>query len=204
MAEDKKQNKKVEGSEQKFKASPDKVEREKTEVKEEKKETKKTQQKVKKTEVVVNVQSVQGSVKTASYICRMIRYKSIDKAIEELELVAKQKKVVKMKGEIPHRKGKGIMAGRYPHKLAKQFLILVKSLKSNAESHDVENPIIVEAIPNKAYLPFGKRGKVRRKRFHLKLRAMEKKIWYGQKKKSSSEQVQASNVTTAPLGEVKK
>lgn len=152
----------------------------------EKKETKKTQQKVKKTEVVVNVQSVQGSVKTASAICRMIRYKPIDKAIEELELVAKQKKVVKMKGEIPHKKGIGIMAGRYPHKLAKQFLILVKSLKANADAHDVENPIIVEAIPNKAYLPFGKMGRVRRKRFHLKLRAMEKKLWYGQKKKGGA------------------
>ncbi|VVB79677.1 50S ribosomal protein L22 [uncultured archaeon] len=151
---------------------------------EKKKETKKVQQKVKKTEVVVNAQSVQGSVKTASAICRMIRYKPLEKAIEELELVAKQKKVVKMKGEIPHKKGVGIMAGRYPHKLAKEFLVLVKSLKSNADSHDVENPIIVEAIPNKAYLPFGRMGKVRRKRFHLRLKAMEKKLWYAQNKKT--------------------
>lgn len=173
MAEEKKKTKKLE-------EKPE----EKVEAPEEKKkeEKKKPAQKIKKTEVEVNVRSVQGSLKTASAICKMIRYKTLDKAIEDLELVAKQKKVVVMKGEIPHRKGDGIMAGRYPHKLAKQFLILVKSLKSNADNHDVENPIIVEAIPNKAYLPFGKMGRVRRKRFHLRLRAMEKKKWYESKK----------------------
>lgn len=187
--EEEKQNKKTGKTEEK-KEKVETPEQKPVEEKksESKKETKKPQQKVKKTEVVVNAQSIPGSVKTASYICRMIRYKSLDKAIEELELVVKEKKVVEMKGEIPHRKGRGIMAGRYPHKLAKEFLVLVKSLKSNAENHDVENPIIVEAIPNKAYLPFGKMGRVRRKRFHLKLKAMEKKVWYGKKRKKGGVQ----------------
>ena len=122
------------------------------------------------------------SEKTSGAICRMIKYKPISVAIADLEQVAKLKKVVPMRGEIPHRKGKGIMAGRFPQKHAKAFIILLKSLKGNADNHDVDEPIIVEAYANKGYKPYGRFGRVQKKRSHITLRAISMKDFKKNKK----------------------
>lgn len=148
----------------------------KTETKTEKIEDKKTQtekkpekvitKKVKKDEVAVNAHSVPISPVTSIYICRFIRNKTIDKAIKDLEEVQKLRKVVPMSGEIPHRKGK-VMSGRFPQRAAGYFIKLLKGLKGNADNHDVEEPIITEAIANKAPRPMARFGRWERKRAHI-------------------------------------
>lgn len=138
----------------------------------------------KKDEAIVNGVSVPISTKVSMAICKFIKRKSIDKAISDLEEVAKLKKVIPMVGEIPHKKGKGIMSGRYPIRAVGFFIRMLKDLKANANVNGVEDPIIVEAVPNKAARPFGRMGAIKRKRTHIKIRVTEKgKLNKGGKKK---------------------
>jgi ribosomal protein L22 len=142
---------------------------------EEKKEVKKETKKPKK-EAFVNSFNAHLSTKTSAYVCKFIKNKSIDDAISDLELVIVQKKVVPMKGEIPHRKGKGIMAGRYPRNAAEHFINLLKTLKGNSNVNGIEEPIIVEAVANLGERPFGKFGAIRRKRTHIRIVAKNKLV----------------------------
>lgn len=144
--------------------------------------------KIKKIEAVVNSFSLPISTKISCAICKFIKGKKIDKAIEDLNEVIHEKKAVPMKGEIPHRKGKGIMSGRFPGKAATYFITLLKALKGNSNANELENPRISEAIANLASRPFGKQGKVRKKRTHVMIKVMEKKLisktnWKGKKMK---------------------
>jgi len=147
---------------------------EKKEVQEKKQETKIQPKKVKRDYAIVNGYSTPVSTKEAVAICRFIRGMSIKQAINELENVLRLKRVIPMKGEIPHRKGEA-MAGRYPRVSSQEMIKLLKSLLANANFNDMENPIISEAISNKAQRPFGKGGRTRKKRTHIKLVAREKK-----------------------------
>ncbi len=140
---------------------------------EEKKESKKEAKKP-KTEAFVNSFNAHLSTKTSAYVCKFIKNKSIESAISDLEMVIAKKKVVPMKGEIPHRKGKGIMAGRYPRNAAEHFIQLLKTLKGNSNVNGIEEPIIVEAVANLGERPFGKYGAVRRKRTHIRIVAKNK------------------------------
>ena len=126
----------------------------------------------KRTNAVVNGVNSPISTKHSAAICRFIKRKSIREAIKDLEQVARIKKPVPMKGEIPHRKGK-IMSGRFPEKAAKEFIVLLKSLSTNSIYNGLENPIIVEAVANIGARPFGRHG-VRRKRTHVRIVAEEK------------------------------
>jgi ribosomal protein L22 len=143
-------------------------------VEEEKKDVKKEPIKKKREEAVVHGYDLPMSTKTSGAICRFIKGKTIGSAIRDLELVVLMKKPVPMRGEIPHRKGKGIAGGRYPQKAAKNFIVLLKSLAGNAS--DIDEPIIAEAFANLASRPYGKFGRVRKKRTHIKIVAKEKKI----------------------------
>jgi ribosomal protein L22 len=67
-----------------------------------------------------------------------------------------------------------MMSGRYPIKAVEHFIILLKTLKANSNVNGVEEPIIVEAVPNKASRPFGRMGAIKRKRTHVKIRVVEK------------------------------
>lgn len=158
----------------------EKVEDKKTEVKadekvDKKKEKKQPVKKIKKEFVVVNARSVPISTKDAKYICKFVKKKRIGDAIRDLEDVIARRKAVPMKGEIPHRHGK-IMSGRFPQRASKEFIVLLKSLLGNANNHDVEEPIVSEAIANKAARPFGRFGRWQRKRTHVKLVAREFKL----------------------------
>jgi len=146
-----------------------------------KSEVKKPTKKVKKDEVSINVKGVPISTKYSMSICRFIKHKSIEKAIADLEEVIQLRKAVPMKGEIPHKKGK-IMAGRFPERASKHFIVLLKSLLGNANNHDVDEPIIIEAIPNMGSRPYGKHG-IKRKRTHIIIRARSKKLNNKKKKK---------------------
>ncbi len=161
----------------------------------------KPQKKVKKDLVVVNARSVPVSTKYAIAICRFIKNKTPDKAVEELEQVVVLKKSIPMRGEIPHRKGPskaGSGSGRFPQKAAKEFINLVKSLKSNAENHDLEEPVIVEAIANFAHRPWGRGGKLK-KRTHIALKAKSRN-----KLKKKTEKKTTKKIVKNPNKESKK
>lgn len=132
--------------------------------------------KPKKTEAVVNARNIPISTKHSMAICDFIRNKEIDKAIEELEQVMIFKKAIPMKGEIPHRKGKGMMSGRFPVKSVNNFLILLKSLSGNATYNSIDNPVIVEAAANIGVRPHGRFGRVRKKSTHITLIAKNRSV----------------------------
>ena len=179
--EDKKEETKVEEKKESIVKEKKQEENKKTDVKEEKKQ--KTKPKIKKNEAIVNGISLPISTKDSVAICRFIKKKTIAKAIADLEEVLKFKKAIPMKGEIPHRKGKGIMAGRYPIYAVQHFIKLLKNLQANSNVNELDEPIIVEAIPNRASLPYGRFGSIRRKRTHVRIKAKERKIIQKEKKK---------------------
>lgn len=129
----------------------------------------------KKTEAIVNAVSLPISTKYSVAICRFIRGKKIENAIADLEQVILHKKAIPMKGEIPHRKGR-IMSGRYPKKAVEYFIKLLKSLLANSNANGLDNPIIANAVANLASRPFGRFGRVRKKRTHVAIKAKEKKL----------------------------
>jgi len=137
---------------------------------EEKKEEKpvQTKPKIKKTKAVVDSNNLPISTKYSIAICKFIKGKKIEKAIEDLNQVVLKKKAVPMKGEIPHRKGR-IMSGRFPKKASEHFIKLLKSLSGNANFNEIEQPIIIEAIANIGSRPYGRFGRIRRKRTHVKI-----------------------------------
>jgi ribosomal protein L22 len=142
--------------------------------KKEKKSKKDEKPKVKKYEAVAYGRTLPISTKTGKYICKFIKGKEIDKAIEELNKVILLKKVVPYKGEIPHRKGKGIMSGRYPIKASKYFINVLKALKGNAVVNglELEKTRIHIASANKATRPMKTRRR-EAKRTHIILKAKE-------------------------------
>lgn len=151
----------------------DKVETEKKEIKNEK-ENKKSVKVIKKDKAVVNGKSLPISTKYSVAICKFIKNKPIEKAVADLNEVLKFKKAIPMKGEIPHRKGK-IMSGRYPINAVKEFVVLLKTLRGNSNVNGLDEPVIVEAISNKAARPYGRFGSIQRKRTHVKIISREKK-----------------------------
>lgn len=160
------------------KIKEEKVE-EKKETKETKKEIKKDDKKIekpkpKKTEAVVNTHNLPISTKYSAAICKFIKNKKPGDAIRDLEQVLEKKKAIPMKGEIPHRKGR-IMSGRFPKKTTEHFIKILKSVVANANANELDNHVIVEAIANIGSRPFGRFGRVRRKRTHVKIKVRKLK-----------------------------
>lgn len=137
----------------------------------EKVQTKKTPAviKEKKESAVVRVNNLPVSTKHSVALCNFIRSKKLGEAISNLEDVLKMKRAVPMKGEIPHKKGKGMMSGRFPKKASESFLKVLKSLASNAVYNGLEEPVIVSAVANLGARPYGRFGSVRKKRTHLEI-----------------------------------
>src|SRR3989344_5703673 len=106
-----------------------------------KEERKLVKEKPKKTEAVINVSNIPMSTKHSMALCDFIRNRKIVDAVKDIEQVLKMKKAVPMKGEIPHRKGKGIMSGRFPQNASENFLKLLQSLIANANYNGIEDPI---------------------------------------------------------------
>lgn len=126
---------------------------------------------VKKTEAVVNGLSLPVSTKHAVAVCDFIRGKNIEKAISELEKAKKKEIAIPMKGEIPHRKGKGMMSGRYPVKTIGEFIKLLKSLKSNAIANELElEKVRIFCVANKASRQYKRFGSKRFKRTHVEIK----------------------------------
>jgi len=128
--------------------------------------------KVKKSETSVVAENLPVSTKVGIAICKYISQKKVDKVIEELEQVVRLKRAIPMKGEYSHRKGK-MMSGKYPTRAAKEFIILLKSLKSNAIQHDIEDPTITKTIANKGSTTYAS-GRRTKKRTHIKIVCKQK------------------------------
>ena len=150
----------------------------KTSEKIEKKETKKKKiEGPKKTEAVVNGRDLPISTKHSIAICNFIRGRRVDEAIFILDEVSRFRRVLPMKGEIPHRKGK-VMSGRYPITAAKLFIKLLRQLSANATVNDIDlETARIECIANRASRPYKRFGSMKFKRTHvtLKLKAKGKK-----------------------------
>ncbi len=160
----------------------------KQEIKEQKVEDKKpetkpgTSLKIKKEFVIVQGKDLPLSYKTSGAICRFIKNKNPQKAIELLELVIQKKIAVPYRGESAHKKNQrnGYARAQYPEKTSGYFIKLLKSLIANAKNSnmDTEKIIITLAKANKAAVPMrGTRmgfGRKRFKRAHVFLEAREK------------------------------
>jgi ribosomal protein L22 len=85
------------------------------------------------------------------------------------------KRPVKMnKREMPHRHGKRMMAGGYPINAAKEFLLLLKQLKSNATFNELEiEKYVLFCKADKASRPYRSGGR-RFKRSHVILKLVKK------------------------------
>ncbi len=131
---------------------------------------------VKKKIAVVNGMGLRISTKQSVDICNMIRGKKVDNAIELLEEVVNYKRVVKMNTrEVGHKKGKGVMAGRYPVTAAKEFIRLLKQLRANALVNEIEyENLVIFCKANKASRPYRRSG-TQAKRTHVTLMLEEKK-----------------------------
>lgn len=102
-------------------------------------ETKPSAKTNKKQFAMVNASSLKISTKHSIDICKMIRNKKLETALEMLEKVVLMKLPVKMNNrEVGHRKGQGMMAGRYPINASKEFIRLIKQLNANAIAQGIE------------------------------------------------------------------
>jgi ribosomal protein L22 len=147
----------------------DKDEKKDDDKKKDEKSTKKKSEVSKKTEVVVNGNNLRISTKHAVAVCNLIKNKNIDQAIAELDEVGKMKRAIPMRGEIPHRKG--IMSGRYPIKAVAEFIMLLKSLKSNAINHEIElEKVKLNCMANVASRPMRRFGQGKHKRSHVQIK----------------------------------
>ena len=152
----------------KTKEKPESVVKTKKELK------KKEPEKPKKTFAMVNGKDIPISTKDSVALCKFIKNKKIEDAIADLESVLRMKKPVPMKGEIPHKKGKGMSSGRFPKNASENFIKLLKSLSANANYNGLEEPIIFEAVANTGKRPYGRFGRIRKKRTHIRIVVKDK------------------------------
>ena len=122
----------------------------------------------------VNARSLRISSKYCFAICKVLKGKSPEQAIEVLENVVKMKRAIPMHGrEVAHQKGAGMAGGRYPQKASLEIINLLKQLKANADVNGVENPVIVIAKADKASRPFRRAGR-KAKRAHVYIEVKDK------------------------------
>lgn len=168
--ETKEEKKVVETTEKK----ENKIDVKKEESKKAKEEKKETKPLVKKELAMTKGNNLHVSKKHSMYLCSFIKGKKIDVALKDLDAVTKFKIAVPFKGEIPHRKGKGMMSGRYPIKAIGVFEKMLKTLRGNVlvNGLDLEKTVITEAYANWAHRPM-RRGSRRAKRTNVVISAKE-------------------------------
>jgi ribosomal protein L22 len=128
----------------------------------------------KKETAVANAYSLPISLKHTKFICKMIKRKSPQNAIEILKKIASGKLAVKMTGlEVPHQKGKGIAGARFPKTAAMELINVVKQLNANSVVNGINDPVIRVAMPNLASQPV-RRGGRRSKRTHIHFEVTER------------------------------
>lgn len=147
-----------------------KVENKMEETKTESKDKKKKVEVKAKEFACVRGDGLRMSPKYTFAICRAIKHKTPEQAIEFLELVLLKKRAVKMTGkELGHQRSRGVHgmeAGVFPKNASEIFIKLLQQLQANASVNQVDNPVIVTAIGNNAPEPFRRNG-TRGKRAHV-------------------------------------
>ena len=135
------------------------------------------------------------STKYSVEISRMIRGKSVAKAIVILEKVSTMERAVPMlrfHNEVPHKKG--MSAGKYPWKAAKYILAILKSAESNASDRGLlsDGLIVKSIVPQGASDPmhYGRRGRRRMKRTHIEI-VVEESIDAKEKKSKAAPESKA-------------
>lgn len=81
------------------------------------------------------------SLKHSVALCRFIKNRNPDNAIELLSKVIKKKIAVPITGEIPHRKG--MKSGRYPVKAAGYFIKIIRNAVANASAKGMNAECLV-------------------------------------------------------------
>lgn len=117
------------------------------------------------------------STKHAVFICRALKGKTLTEAETLLKAVMAKKVPIRFKGEIPHKRGRRIAAGRFPVKAASYVLKTLRSLEASAKTAGMsaEKARISLAKADKAARPErpGRWLGRRFKRTHLTLEASE-------------------------------
>ncbi len=139
------------------------------------------------------------STKYSVEISRMIRGKSVAKAIVILEKVSTMERAVPMlrfHNEVPHKKG--MSAGKYPWKAAKYILAILKSAESNASDKGLlsDGLIVKSIVPQGASDPmhYGRKGRRRMKRTHIEI-VVEESIVAKEKKSKAAPEVKVEKKT---------
>lgn len=101
------------------------------------------------------------SPKKSMEVCTAIKGLKISDAKKYLEEVINMKRAVpfhRFKRDVPHRKGKGIMAGRYPVNAAKGILKTIEHAEHNAEYKglDPENMFIYHIASHRGRVTKGR------------------------------------------------
>jgi len=147
---------------------------------EEKKEAKRieTKKPEKKDVAIANGLSLRVSPKHCFSICKIIRGKSPEAAVERLEAVISKKRAVPMAGrEVAHQKGRGLAGAKFPKNACTAIIGVVKQAGANAAIAGIENPIITIAKADRASRPYRKAGrKAKRTHIHIEVRAKTEKI----------------------------
>ncbi len=123
------------------------------------------------------LKNISVSTKHSVELSRFLRYRSVLFTKKFLEEVIAMKKAVPFRWfhrDVGHKKG--MAAGRYPVKAAKEFLRLVKSVEANAHTQglDTSSLKITKLIANKASIPLtGGRFRGKTKRTHLEIEVRE-------------------------------
>jgi len=125
----------------------------------------------KKNYAVINAKDLPISTKHSIALCNFIRNKDIEESIKKLDMVKNKRLPLPMRGEIPHKKGKGIMSARYPLNATEQFIKLLKSLMLNAIANELElEKYRIECYANVASRPYKRHGSGRFKRTHVTIK----------------------------------
>jgi len=122
---------------------------------------------------------VNMSRKQAIEMCDFVRNKPISKMIPMLEKVKDKKLAVpfhRFTEGAGHKKGVGMASGKHPFKGSALFISLLKSLETNAQNKGLgSNLLIIHACAQQAARPFhsGRKRRIRMKRVHIELAAVE-------------------------------
>lgn len=115
------------------------------------------------------------SFKHSVNICKFLKGKNLDKAIEYLEKVVKKEKAIpfkKYRKKQGHRKG--METGKYPVRASREIKKILENLKNNAIDKGLsENLEIIHAAANRAVSKESRSGAGRSRSTHVEFVAKE-------------------------------
>ena len=128
----------------------------------------------KKDKAIARGVNMRISPKYSIFVCRVIKGKTPEAAIQRLEDVLKMKRPIPMHSlEVAHQKGRGIAGAKYPKNVCEEIIKLIRQVNANAIVSQIENPVITIARADKSQGPY-MRGGARAKRAHVYIEVMDK------------------------------